>query len=46
MLIGLSDDPERLRTMSENARRLYLEKYTADKVYDAMVQHIEQFTNS
>jgi glycosyltransferase involved in cell wall biosynthesis len=45
MLTGLSDDPDRLRTMSENARRLYLKTYTADKVYDAMVRYIEQFSN-
>jgi len=45
ILIELSDSPERLRTMSENARRLYLEKYTADGVYDAMVRFIEQISH-
>jgi len=44
MLTGLCDNPERLRTMSENARRLYLEEYTADKVYDSMVRYIEQIS--
>jgi glycosyltransferase involved in cell wall biosynthesis len=45
MLIGLCDDPERLRTMSENSRRLYLEEYTADKVYDGMVRYIEEVSH-
>jgi len=45
VLIELSDSPERLRTMSENARRLYLEKYTADGVYDAMIRYIERVSH-
>jgi glycosyltransferase involved in cell wall biosynthesis len=44
ILTELCDSPERLRTMSENARRLYLEKYTADEVYDGMVRYIEQIS--
>jgi glycosyltransferase involved in cell wall biosynthesis len=42
ILTKLSDSPERLRSMSENAHRLYLEKFTAESVYGAMVRHIER----
>lgn len=38
----LYDQPERLRTLSENARALYQEKFVAEKVYGEMSDYLEE----
>jgi glycosyltransferase involved in cell wall biosynthesis len=43
---GLSRNPERVRRMSENAKRLYEEKFVAEKVYSEMATHLEMIAKS
>lgn len=40
-LIRFYDDPEKLRIMSQNALRLFQEKFTAEKVYPSMMEHLK-----
>lgn len=41
-IAGLRDDADRLHQMSENAQRLYRERFIAEKVYADMQNYLEQ----
>ncbi len=45
ILIELFDNREHLHAMSQNAYRLFKEKYSAEKVYNDMVAHIEKISD-
>ncbi len=45
ILNDLYDNPLKLKTMSNNAYKLFQEKYTAEKVYNDMAKLIEQVSN-
>jgi glycosyltransferase involved in cell wall biosynthesis len=45
ILIDLHNSPERRSAMSINARKLFQDKFSADKVYGEMVDHIERIGN-
>lgn len=45
ILNDLYDNPVKLHTMSNNAYKLYQEKYRAEKIYNDMAQLIEQVSN-
>ncbi|MCD6304259.1 MAG: sugar transferase, partial [Planctomycetes bacterium] len=45
ILAELADRPERLEGMSANARRLYEERFSAEKVYGEMVRHLERIAS-
>jgi glycosyltransferase involved in cell wall biosynthesis len=40
LLVRLDDDREKLRMMSQNALRLFQERFTAEKVYTEMMEHL------
>ncbi|NQT35035.1 glycosyltransferase [bacterium] len=42
ILTELSHDPVRIETMSENSRRIFQEKFTAEKVYNNMADYLEE----
>lgn len=41
ILLRLYEDPELLKTLSENALALYKEKFVAEKVYSDMIDHLQ-----
>lgn len=41
ILMRLYEEPETLKTMSENALSLYKERFVAEKVYSDMIEHLE-----
>ena len=46
LLRELRDQPERLVAMSHNARRLFEQELTAEKVYGAMIDHLQEISRS
>jgi glycosyltransferase involved in cell wall biosynthesis len=42
MLVNLCRDPRRVKTMSENARALYKERFVAERVYGEMSRYLEE----
>ncbi|HTQ40709.1 MAG TPA: glycosyltransferase family 4 protein [Pirellulales bacterium] len=45
LLLNLVQNPGHVRRMSDNARRLYQEKFDAQKVYGQMADHLERLTS-
>lgn len=41
LLINLYDNPERLKRLSENASRLYRERFVAERIYADMIRYME-----
>ena len=41
-LDDLCEDPRRMQAMGANARRLYEERFSAERVYPAMIDHLEK----
>lgn len=46
ILLDLHDHPERLQTMSQNAKFLYNSKFVAEKVYSDMIDYLEAIATS
>lgn len=43
-LAALADDSARLKTMSDNARKVFTERFEAEKVYGGMIDYLVEVT--